>query len=97
MKRSNIMSVSALFIGIILAVSTSAFKPVTNQDTDVWGKDASGMYINITQQGLIENRDYTCESSSDACKLEYPVGQNPNVNPSGGVQVGSNGVFVLTP
>ena len=97
MKKSNIMSASALFLGIGLTVATSAFKPASNQDTDIWGRDANGMYTNITQQGLIENQDYSCEESDDPCKLEYPVGQNPNLNPTGGVQVGANGEFVLTP
>lgn len=91
------MGASALFLGIVLAVATSAFKPVTHQDTEIWGRDTNGMYTNISQLGLIEDQDYTCDESNDPCKLEYPVGQNPNANPSGGIQVGSNGVFVLTP
>lgn len=92
------MGVSALFLGIVLAVATSAFTPTTNtRATEIWGRDANNQYINITANGLQKNVDYYCDASTKACELEYPLGQDPNMDPTGGVQVGEDGVFVSLP
>ena len=93
MKRNILnLRVLAVVFGLSLAVTGSAFKPATLAD-HLWGKDANGVYTNITQNGLQEGIDYTCDVSSDDCKVSYPIGQDPNSDPSGGTPVGDEGVF----
>lgn len=84
--------VGALVLGVTLAVAGSAFKPAQLAD-DLWGRDANGVYTNITQNRLQEGIDFTCDVSSEDCKVSYPVGQDPNSDPSGGTPVGDEGVF----
>jgi hypothetical protein len=97
MKKVNFMGASTLILGVVLAFSTLAFKPVKNNNTEIWGRDAMGNYTNITQLGLVEGQDFRCDASDESCKLEYPINQDPNIDPTGGVQVEEDGVFVLTP
>ena len=89
-------SVVAVALAITLAFGFSAFTPAKLTE-DLWGRDANGVYTNITQSGMQEGIDYTCVQSEDPCKVSYPIGQDPNLNPSGGTQVGADGDFQLLP
>lgn len=71
MKKSNIVSASALFLGIILAVATSAFKAANvsqSRDTYSYGRLADGTWVQI------DDLNYECDLSQNICKgtFSYP-------------------------
>lgn len=93
MKKSNIMGATALFLGIILAVATSAFKPMN--------KNANGrtMYTfyysgptDYSQAHVEDEANWTYVASSDlcdftdekACRLQIDESyvNNPTTSPS---------------
>nr|MBC7614375.1 hypothetical protein [Pseudopedobacter sp.] len=68
MKKSNIMSASALFLGIVLAIATSAFKPMPQNEN---GRAMYTFYYSgptdYSKANVENEANWTYVASTDLC------------------------------
>jgi hypothetical protein len=80
------IQLSLAFAAIVLA-SGAAFasnhKPAKQNDV-LWGQKQNGTWVQTTLSAH-------CTAASQVCKENFPAGQDPNDDPSGGTIVTNNG------
>lgn len=80
------MQISLAITAIVLATS-AAFagqQKVAKRGEVLWGQQQDGTWVETTLGA-------TCTSAQQVCKEEFPSGQDPNDDPTGGMIVQNNG------
>lgn len=77
------LAILAVLVGTGAAI-TSTHAATKKQSQVLWGQKSNGTWVQTTAGAR-------CTSATQVCKEDFPSGQDPNVNQSGGTIVTNNG------
>jgi len=80
-KKVNSIGILGLVVAGSLAFGFSPAKIEAPEDTVLWGRTSTGGWVPTTTGAI-------CQQGPNTCKMYFPEGQNPNINPSGGTSAG---------